>query len=75
MLRNPTFSYKHELQADEIENLRYAAKYLSNGSYGEFAARIGDAMLVADPVNLDRLSRCFSHLVQLAFDPMDVGHS
>lgn len=56
------------LSDDEIEELRAAARYLSKGMLGGFAACIGDAMLVADPDNLDRLRRAFPDLVQRAWD-------
>lgn len=66
MFRNP--ERLGRLSDDEIEELREAARYLSKGRKGEFAALIGDAMLVADLPNLDRLSSAFSHLVQQAWD-------
>ena len=56
---------------DEIDELRAAAKFMSKGYMGGFAAAIGDAMLIADPGNLDRLRRAFPGLVQRAWDHLD----
>jgi hypothetical protein len=59
------------LSDDEIEELRAAAQYLRKGTLGGFAAHIGDAMLAADPWNLDTLRRAFPELVQGAWDQLN----
>ena len=56
-----------KLSDDQIEELRVAARYMSDGHFGLFAAKLGDAMLVADPKNLDKLSRAYSELIGAAW--------
>lgn len=57
-----------DLSDDQIEELRSAALFMSRGRMGSFAACIGDALLVADPSNLDRLSAAFPELIRRAWD-------
>lgn len=59
------------LSDDQIDELRQAARYLSRGELGGFAAHIGDAMLAADPWNLDTLRSAFPKLVQCAWDQIE----
>lgn len=56
-----------KLSDDQIEELRAAARFMSEGNFGLFAAKLGDAMLVADPKNLDKLSSAFSELIEAAW--------
>ena len=61
-----------KLSDDQIEELREAARFMSRGNLGGFAAYIGDAMLHADNVNLDRLRLAFPELVQAAWDRIEI---
>jgi hypothetical protein len=56
------------LSDDQVDELRAAALFMSRGRMGSFAACIGNAMLVADPRNLDRLSSAFADLIQRAWE-------
>lgn len=58
--------------SDERDDLREAARYLSRGTLGGFAACIGDAMLCADDSNLDKLRQAFPHLVQEAWNRLGI---
>lgn len=44
-----------------------AARALSTGKYGSFAAAIGDAASCADRNNLNRLAEAFPELFELPF--------
>ena len=59
--------------ADDYSELHAAALYMSRGSMGGFAGHIGDAMLVADPGNLERLRRAFPDLIQRAWDHIAIN--
>jgi hypothetical protein len=56
------------LSPDELDELRFAAEYMARGTLGGFVAKLGDAMLAADPHNLDRLSCAFPELVREAWE-------
>ena len=56
------------LTDDQIDFLRDCARELSSGYHGGFAAAIGDAMLLADAHNIDRLRRAFPDLIDRAED-------
>ena len=73
MFRNP--EHLGRFSDDEYEELKAAGRYLSKGKLGHFAALIGDAMLVADLPNLDRLSCAFQHLVQSALQDLEIEKS
>ena len=59
------------LSDDQIEELRDAALFMSRGTMGGFAAKLGDAMLVADPKNLDRISGAFTDLINRAWNQLN----
>lgn len=71
MLKNPVFSSDHELHANEIEELREIGRFMRRSHMGEFANYIGDAIVVADLLNLSRLQVAFSDLIQAARDRRD----
>jgi hypothetical protein len=57
---------------NERDDLREAAHYLSRGTMGGFAGSIGDAMLMADDANLDKLRKTFPNLVQEAWNRLGI---
>jgi hypothetical protein len=59
--------------ADDYSELHAAALYMARGNMGGFAGYIGDAMLVADPNNLERLRRAFPDLIQRAWDHISLN--
>lgn len=62
----------HIFSNDERDDLREAAHYLSRGTMGGFAGCIGDAMLIADDANLDKLRKAFPNLVQEAWNRLGI---
>lgn len=61
------------LTPDEIDEVRAAALFMTKGHFGGFAAKLGDAMIAADPHSLNRLRLAFPELVQRAWDRMGVN--
>jgi hypothetical protein len=49
------------------DKLLYAALELSKGSYGGFAAHIGEAMIRADKTNSEKLHEAFFDLFETAW--------
>ena len=58
------------LTDEQIDYLRDCARELSSGYFGGFAAAIGDAMLLADAYNIDRLRLAFPDLIERAEERM-----
>ena len=58
---------------DDFSELLSAASYMSQGHMGGFAGCIGDAMLVADAKNLEKLARAFPDLIQCAWDQLSIN--
>lgn len=50
---------RNQMQANQAHK---AARAMSSGRYGSFAAHIGDAYLVADPYNQETLLEAFTSL-------------
>ena len=51
-----------------FDQYQEAAQFMRRGNLGGFAAAIGDAYLLADPGNKDRLRRSFATLFLRAYN-------
>lgn len=50
------------------EHIKTCARVLASGHFGGFATTIGEALLLADSHNFDRVAAAFSDLIQRAAD-------
>ena len=50
------------------EHVKACARVLASGNFGGFATTIGEALLLADSHNFDRVAAAFPDLIQRAAD-------
>ena len=57
------------------EHIKACARVLASGRFGGFATTIGEALLLADSHNFDRVAAAFPDLIQRAADLLAAGQA